>query len=505
MPYCRTLKSLTAAATVAAALALQAAHVHAASVVMLDPFPPTRGWAMETDDSFTLMRAGCVEGLARIDFDQKMQPSLATSWEQSSPTSWDFSIRQGVKFHDGQDLNAAAVVNSLTHVLNAEVPSRAINPKVVSGVEAIDDDTVRISTPSPSVLLPYRLASANAGILSPAAYSDTGAINPVGTCTGPFVVTEILPKQLLRMVANENYWGGDVGIAEAEVHYVKDGNTRVTQLRSGEAQIATKIPLGARASLESDPAFVVHALEIPRTTAMYLNNKQEPFSNPLIRKAVQAAVDIRAIVASAYEGIGTPAIGPFAPSEPWAPAIEAAAYDPERAKSLLEEAGIGPGELSLELRAYNSRPELPDVAQIIQQQLKEVGINVAVIITDWAGLEPSFMGGTYDMAMMSRGHQLDVADPLGFLQADYTCDGSFNVSHVCNAEIDALLQNAAGVADNDERFAIYEKVARWLQEDAINIFVVHQQETNAVQANVKNFRNHPLNHYYLTKDIAIEE
>ena len=81
------------------------------------------------------------------------------------------------------------------------------------------------------------------------------------------------------------------------------------------------------------------------------------------------------------------------------------------------------------------------------------------------------------MAMMSRGHQLDVADPLGFLQADYTCDGSFNVSHVCNAEIDALLQNAAGVADNDERFAIYEKVARGLQEDAINIFVVHQQET----------------------------
>ena len=79
------------------------------------------------------------------------------------------------------------------------------------------------------------------------------------------------------------------------------------------------------------------------------------------------------------------------------------------------------------------------------------------------------------------------------------------MSHVCNGDIDALLQNAAGVADNDERFAIYEKVARWLQEDAVNIFIVHQQETNAVQANVKNFRTHPLNHYYLTKDIVIEE
>ena len=505
MPYSRSLKSLSTAMSMIAALALQVTHADAGKVVMVDPFPPTAGWAMETDDSFTLMRAGCLEALARIDFDQKLQPSLATSWEQSSPTTWDFAIRQGVKFHDGQDLDASAVVNSLSRILNAAAPARAFNPKVVSEVEAIDEHTIRITTPSPSVLLPLRLAAANTGIVSPAAYTDTGTIDPVGACTGPFVVTEVLPKQLLRMVGNGNYWGGDVGVAEAEVHYVQDGNTRVTQLRSGEAQIATKVPLTARGSLEKDPAFTVHALEIPRTTAMYLNNKQEPFNNPLIRKAVQAAVDVEGIVASAYEGIGTPAIGPFAPTEPWAPSIDSAAYDPERAKALLAEAGIEPGELKLELRAYNSRPELPDVAQIIQQQLKGVGIDVAVIITDWAGMEPSFMGGTYDMAMMSRGHQLDVADPLGFLQADYTCEGGFNVSHVCNPEIDALLANAASIADNDERFGIYEEVARWLQEEAINIFIVHQQETNAVQANVKNFRNHPLNHYYMTKDIMVDE
>ena len=472
---------------------------------MLDPFPPTAGWAMETDDAFSLMRAGCLEGLTRIDFDQKLQPSLATTWEQSNPTDWDFSIRPGVRFHDGRDVDAAAVVNSLDRVLNASAPSRAFNPKVISKVEAIDEMTVRISTPTPSVLLPLRLASANTGILSPASYVDQGKVDPVDACTGPFVVKKVLAKQLLGMVRNDDYWGGEVGVEEAEVHYVTDGNTRVTQLRSGEAQIATKIPLAVRASLENMPEIVVHSLEVPRTTAMYLNNGKPPLDNPLVRKAIQAAVDVSAIVASAYEGIGTPAIGPFAPHEPWAPEVGVVEHDPDRAIALLAEAGIEPGDLKFELRAYNSRPELPDVAQIIQHQLKAVGIDVAVIITDWAGLEPSFVGGTYDMAMMSRGHQLDVADPLGFLQADYSCEGGFNVSHVCNPEIDALLEDAAAMADNDSRFDHYRSVARWLQEEAVNVFIVHQQETNATHESVRNFRVHPLNHYYLTKDITLDE
>ena len=492
-----------AAAAVIAVLAPHASYAQASKIVMLDPFPPTAGWSMETDDSFTLMRAGCIEALARIDFDQKIQPSLATSWKQSNPTSWDFSIRQGVKFHDGQPLNAAAVVKSLNHVLSAAAPARAFNPKVVSSVEAIDDKTVRITTPEPSVLLPFRLASANTGILSPAAYKGAGPVNPIETCTGPFVLKSVVPKQRLNMVRNESYWGGPVGVAEAEVHYVGDGNTRVTQIKSGEAQIATKIPLSSKASLEKAKEITVHGLAIPRTTAMYLNNKQAPFNNPLVRKAVQAALDTSAIVASVYEGIGVPAIGPFAPNEPWAPPLKAVAQNQDRAKALLAEAGIKPGELKISLRAYNSRPELTDVAQVIQQQLKAVGIDVAIIITDWAGMAPSFKAGTYDMAMMSRGHQLDVADPLGFLQADYTCEGSFNMSHVCNAEIDALLKSAGSVADNDKRFDAYRKVARWLQEEAINIFIIHQEETNATRSNVKNFRTHPLNHYYMTKDLAI--
>ncbi len=498
------LRFYIVAAFLVGTMILSAPQVRAGKLVMIDPFAPTAGWNMSTDDAFDLARAGCIEPLTRIDFDQKMIPSLATSWKQSSPTTWDFSIRQGVKFTDGQDLTAAAVVNSLNHVLAAEAPARAFNPKNVSKVEAIDSKTVRITTPAPSVVLPLRVAAPNTGILSPAAYTKgKETVNIIGTCTGPFEVVKDVPKQKLDLVRNNSYWGGKVATAEAEFRFIQDGNTRVTQLRSGEAHVATKIPLAVKASIEKAKGIEVSSTAIPRTTGMYLNNKKAPFNNPLIRKAVQAAIDTSAIAASAYEGVAVPAIGPFAANEPWAGPTKAITRDVARAKALLAEAGVKEGELSITLRSYNSRPELGDVAQIIQAQLKEAGIKVAVIITDWAGMAPSFKGATYDMAMMSRGHQLDVADPIGFLQADYTCEGSFNMSHVCNPEIDAQLELAAGLADNNKRFAIYKNVARWLQDEAITVFIVHNSETNAWSSKVKGFKTHPFGHYYMTKDISL--
>ena len=494
----------TVAAAVVAVVAPHASYAQASKIVFADVFPPQANWAMESDDAGLLMRAGCLESLTRMDFDGKLQPSLATSWKQTGPTDWEVSIRKGVKFHDGQDLNAAAVVKALNHVLAAVAPSRGFNPKNVSSVEAIDSHTVRITTPKPSVLLPLRLAGGNAGILSPAAYEGE-SINPVGTCTGPFVIKEVLLKQGLNLVRNESYWGGPVGVAEAEMRYVVDTNARVTQIKSGEAQISRLIPIHARESLEKHPDVRVVSLEVPRTLGLYLNHKRPPFNDARVRKAVQAAVDIKAIVATIYEGLARPAIGPFAPNEPWAPSNKPAAYDVERAKGLLAEAGIKPGELKLELRTYASRPELKDVAAVVQQQLKAIGIETNIFVTEWAALEPHFMAGTYDMAFMSRHHQFDVADPLSFLQTDYTCEGSFNVSQYCNPEVDALVNKASTMVDAGPRFDIYRKVGRMLQEEAVTVFVIHQQEISAISAKLRNYRIHPLNHYYLTRELTLAE
>ena len=98
-------------------------------LIIADAFPPTAGWAMETDDSFTLTKAGCLEGLVRLDFDGALVPALSTGWEQVSPTEWDVTVREGVKFQNGEPLDAAAVAGALNHVLSADAPARAFLPQ----------------------------------------------------------------------------------------------------------------------------------------------------------------------------------------------------------------------------------------------------------------------------------------------------------------------------------------------------------------------------------------
>ena len=137
--------------------------------IVVDNFrAPVADWALESDAAYILSLSGCLETLTRYDESQgKIVPSLATEWKQASPLEWDFTIREGVKFQDGSALTADAVVGSLQNVLEAEVPARAFSPKVVSGVKALDDHTVRVTTPTESPLVPYRLASVNTGVLVP--------------------------------------------------------------------------------------------------------------------------------------------------------------------------------------------------------------------------------------------------------------------------------------------------------------------------------------------------
>ena len=474
-------------------------------LVVADPFAPTAGWAMETDDAFVLTRVGCLEGLARVDFEGEVVPALATGWEQVSPTEWHVAIREGVKFHNGEALDAAAVAGALNHVLAADAPARAFSPKVVASVAATGDMTVRITTPSPSVVLPLRLASPNTGILAPAAYAGE-QIDPIGTCTGPFRIVEHIPEQVLRLERNAGYWGGDVRLESAEVRFVPDGGVRATQVQTGEAHISRIIPVSALEKLETVAGVNVMAIETARTNGLYLNNERAPFDNVNARRAVQSAVDAAAIAASIYEGSARPAVGPFASNEPWSPAgASVAAYDPERAKGLLAEAGIDAGGLNLSLLAYTERAELPDLAAVIQAQLQQIGVKSEIRTSNWGGIESDLYAGNFDLFLMSRNHLTDVADPIAFLTADYTCEGGFNVSNFCDPAVDALVEEARGNADPAARNALYAQVAAQLQDEAVTVFLVHVQHIEAVSDAVRGYRIHPLAHYVLVPDLGLAE
>ncbi|WP_336713172.1 ABC transporter substrate-binding protein [Arthrobacter sp. USHLN218] len=471
--------------------------------IVVDNFrAPVADWALESDAAYILSLSGCLETLTRYDeAEGKVVPSLATEWKQVSDLEWDFTLRDGVTFQDGTELTPKAVVTSLQQVLDAEVPARAFNPDVVSGVKVVDEDTVRVTTPSPSPLVPYRLASVNTGVLAPAAF-EGATVDPFGHCTGPFTPVSEKAKQSLTLERNEDYWGGEVQLAGAEVRFITDGAARAAQVQTGEADVSLSIPVSSLSTLEADKSVKVLKADSPRTATLYMNNGRKPFDDVNFRQAIRSALDLDALAGSVYEGAAVPSSGPFAPSEPWAIADAAAPQQNlDAARKLLSAAGYT-AERPLEIIAIVERAEFADVATVIQENLKAVGVPVKIRTAEYAAVEPDLLEGNYDMVLSQRNRLIDIADPVGFLTADYTCAGGYNLSHFCDKDYDRIIAKAAQTADAQERYRLYAEAGKILQEQAVNIWLVNEQAIDAVRTDLQAHTQDPLARYVLRAETA---
>jgi peptide/nickel transport system substrate-binding protein len=472
-------------------------------VVYAEFYPPTSAWALSSDDALTLSRAGCLETLVEYTSDGELVEMLATSWEQVEPTVWEFQLREGVKFQDGTPMDADAVAGALTHLLESKTPARSFNPEVVAGVDVVDESTIRIATKKPDVLLASRLATPSTGILAPKAY-EAKQMDIQGTCTGPFEVVEEVPQQSLSIERNEDYWDGTPALATAEIRYIVDGAVRATQLSTGEVDIAYALPVVSMAELEGNDGVELLTVEMPRTSAMMLNNSRPPFDNPLVRQAIQRAIDTEAIANGVYEGVMTPATGPFSPEQPWVPeGVSPVTQDLDEAKRLFDEAGVDPSTLSFELIAYVSRPEFADVAAVIQDQLAQLGIEVKIKSGEWASFEPDLLAGNFDATLLSRGYLNDLGDPGGYLEADYSCKGSFNLTQFCDEKTEEQIAQAQQDEDQEARYQVYGEVAERLQSEANNVFLVHESAVVGTTTRVTNYEQHPLNFYVFTKELSV--
>ena len=159
--------------------------------------------------------------------------------------------------------------------------------------------------------------------------------------------------------------------------------------------------------------------------------------------------------------------------------------------------------LSFELQAYVERPELPDVAAVLQAQLGELGVKVKIKTGESAGLEPGWIEGDFEAALVSRGYLVDVADPGGYLVSDWTCEGGYNLAQFCDPDTDQQIQDAVAIEDTDERNAAYRELAAKLQGEAASVWLLHENAVWGVQKSVENFQPHPLDMYVLTADLAL--
>jgi peptide/nickel transport system substrate-binding protein len=462
-------------------------------------FEPTADWALESDNAGYLTQPGVLEPLVGVAPDGQLEPRLAVSWERVDDLTWEFTLRQGVLFQNGEPLTADAVVNSLTRVLAAEVPPPALSPEDIIAVTAVGSDKVQIKTALPNPLVPAQLSTASAGIMEASAYRPDGTIDPTRTGTGPFILIAANLPQGIQLEPNPTYWGGAPLLGSAEVRYITDGQTRVSLIQSGEVHLASALPPDQLPILQSTADVSVLTQPLPRFTGLYLNNGREPFNNVAVRQAIQAAIDVDAIANQVIAGGALPASGPFRSVDPWAPSdASPIALDQDRVSALLAEAGVDPSDLNLEILAYSDRPSLPIVAAAIQEMLSDVGITSTIRTATYNAVEPDMLSGNYDMALVSRNYLYYSPDPLSFLTSDYTCSGTYNISQYCDPDTDEAVAAALGVDDAAARYAIYSDVARKLQEEAVDVFLYNEISIQAVSTRVQDFALYTNEEYFLT-------
>ncbi|NKQ87482.1 ABC transporter substrate-binding protein [Rhizobium ruizarguesonis] len=486
----------------ALSLVLAATAAEAQPVVVADFWSIRNNWAMTSDDVYVGTVAGCYEGLARVNYDGKLEPWLATSFTHIEPNIWEVTLRQDVVFQDGTPFDADAVAFALTSLLHGEVSARAFPPKLFKSVDAIGKDKVRITTAQPLAMLPAYLAAPATSILSKAAYKPGGAIDPINHCTGPYTIVSVDQAQGLKVKATPTYWGKKPAVDEGEVRFVLDANTRAVQARSGEADISRLIPATSVKQVNDSGVAKISEAATPRTTMLVINNKKKPFDDVRVRKAIQAAIDNQAISEALFEGLMPPANDVFRPTDAWAPKDQKPTFNPDVAKSLLAEAGIAPGSLKVEIIAYVERAEFKDIAAAVQQMLADVGIQSTIKAAQYNAIEPDLLSGNFDLAFLSRNYLTDVLDPAGFLSSDFSCEGGFNLAHYCSPEVDALIKEARANDNDEQRYALYAKIAQKLQGDAAVVDIVHVNTFDAIGDRIQGFRPHPLNNYYLTPELS---
>ncbi|MEU9224096.1 ABC transporter substrate-binding protein [Streptomyces massasporeus] len=439
-------------------------------------FPPAENFSPYGADATLLSRLGVTEGLTALDANGAAAPALARSWRREDDRTWRFTLREAT-FQDGTDVTPAAVAAALTHATKAR-PAPTALAGVTLSAEPDGDSGVRVTTAAPDPVLPMRLAGPSLAILSPKAYGKKGerpgAPTPVGTATGPFEITKVNGGGSATLDRHDDYWGGLAHATGIDARFVKDGTARANAVRTGDVDIAEAIPAAQATTLDKP---TLKEAGTTRTTSLQLNTRTGPFKDPALRAAARTAIDSSALVKGVFEGYADPGAGIFGPAVTWA--------ESKRVKPAGRAKAARPGGASITLATYDNRPELPEVAQVVQQQLQKAGFTVKLEVREYSRLESDALAGKFDAFIGARNSLLDTGDPVGVLGSDYTCDGGYNLARLCDKKVDRTVAEAVRTDGTGERQdAAMAAEAAILGTDAV-VPLVHQQIIAGVSTKVR--------------------
>ncbi|MEU0472520.1 ABC transporter substrate-binding protein [Streptomyces olivaceus] len=437
-------------------------------------FPPAENLSPYGADATLLSRLGVTEGLTALDANGSAAPALAESWRRDGEKTWEFTLRDAT-FQDGSDVTPDAVADSLGQAVRAR-PAPAALAGVGLTAETGGERVVRVTTAEPDPVLPLRLSSPSLAILSAKAYEEKGGkADPVGTATGPFRLTKVNGATSASLDRFDDYWGGRAQASGIDARFVADGTARANALRTGELDIAEAVPVAQAASLDEGTR---RDTATTRTTSLLFNASFGTFKDAGLRAAARGAVDTSVFAKDVYEGYGDPGAGIYGPAVTWA--------EGKRTQPAGRAAAAKPGsDDTVTLATYDNRPELPEAAQVVKQQLEKAGFTVKLTVREYSRLEADALDGKFDAFVLARNTLLDTGDPVAVLASDYTCDGGFNIAQLCDKDVDRAVADAEKIADTAKRQdAAMAAEARILGGDAV-VPLVHQRIITGVADSVQ--------------------
>ncbi|ABR49059.1 extracellular solute-binding protein, family 5 [Alkaliphilus metalliredigens QYMF] len=436
--------------------------------------------------------------LVEQDQNMALQPGLATSWEEIDELTFEFTLKQGVVFHNGEAFTANDVKFTLLRALESTHIGHIVGQIDPEGIEIIDDHTIRISTTEPFAPLLAHLAHTATAMLNETAVTEAGedyGQHPIGT--GPFVFDKWNTGDSIELLRNDNYHGEAPKIEKVIMRSITENANRTIELETGQIDIAYDISPNDVNRVEAHDDLIL--LRQPNFSTAYVgfNVAKEPYNDVRVRQAINYAVDMEAIVEAVYQGVGAPAKGPLGPNV-WASnqSLEEYGFDQEKAKELLAEAGYPEGFKTTLWTNQNQQRE--DIATIVANQLGQIGIEAEISVVEWGTYLEDTAAGKHDMLIM--GWTTVTGDPdygLYSLFHSKSTGTAGNRSFYGNDRVDELLDLGRRSADPVEREAYYMEAQVIIRDEAPWIFTWSGEDLNGTQSDVRGFVPHPAGHHKL--------
>jgi len=433
-------------------------------------------------------------GLVSTDGDMNIVPALAKSWEQPNSTTTIFHLRKGVKFHNGEELKASDIKFTIERMLASPQTHHII--EAVDKVEVVDDYTVKIITKEPFGPLLHHLAHTASAILNEKAVTEAGddyGQHPVGT--GPYEFVKWDSGDKIVLVANEDYFLGAPKIKNVIFRNIIEGTNRSISLETGEVDIAYDIEPIDKNQVKDNENLKLIEQESLSMDYIGFNFKKAPFDNKLVRQAIAHAIDVDILIDVVLDGAGIKANSPIGPKVfGYSKAAKAYEYNPELAKKLLTEAGY-PNGFKTTIWT-NDNPVRLQIATIVQDQLKQVGIEMAVEPIEWGAYLDGTARGDHEMFILGWGTNTADADyGLNALFNTENIGGAGNRSFYSNKDVDKWLAEGKSSVDPQKRIEIYAKIQDQLMEDLPVDPLFYKTMNAGINKCVKGFKLNPAGHH----------